>query len=236
VYYLAYGSNLSSSVFQGRRGVRPLSSTPVHVPSLNLCFNLAGIAYIEPCMANVYGPSWTQGLVGVVYEVTPEDYAKIWATEGGGSSYQDIVVPCYPLPPNSLSPTADPNTTPIKAHTLFASDPRMLRPTDPQPSRRYLDLLRTGAREHELPKPYVGYLDALRHYKPTTTRQKVGRVVWAAMWVPVVLAVFGLANLFKEKDGSSPGWMRKCQEMVFRVMWKCYDNGFKRVFGDGERT
>lgn len=42
-------------------------------------------------------PIWTKGLIGVVYEVTKEDYAKIVATEGGGASYHDILVPCFPL-------------------------------------------------------------------------------------------------------------------------------------------
>ena len=35
---------------------------------------------------------WKKGLVGVVYQVTASDYAHIIATEGGGSSYQDVPV------------------------------------------------------------------------------------------------------------------------------------------------
>ena len=52
VLYLAYGSNLSAETFKGNRGIRPLSAVNVHVPSLNLTFDLAGIPYIEPCFAN----------------------------------------------------------------------------------------------------------------------------------------------------------------------------------------
>ncbi|KAJ4366010.1 hypothetical protein N0V85_009233, partial [Neurospora sp. IMI 360204] len=40
----------------------------------------------------------TGGLIGVVYEVTAEDYATILATEGGGASYHEILVPCIQLP------------------------------------------------------------------------------------------------------------------------------------------
>ncbi|ROV88041.1 hypothetical protein VMCG_10406 [Cytospora schulzeri] len=41
-------------------------------------------------------PAWDMGLIGVVYEVTPEDYATIVKTEGGGSSYQDILYYAQP--------------------------------------------------------------------------------------------------------------------------------------------
>lgn len=53
ILYLAYGSNLDKGTFQGRRGIRPLSATVVTVPTLKLVFDLPGIAYSEPCFANV---------------------------------------------------------------------------------------------------------------------------------------------------------------------------------------
>ncbi|KAJ2905111.1 hypothetical protein MKZ38_006357 [Zalerion maritima] len=49
-------------------------------------------------------PKLPPALIGVVYEVTPSDYAKIVATEGGGASYAQIVVPCLPLPPSVTIP------------------------------------------------------------------------------------------------------------------------------------
>lgn len=65
---------------------------------------------------------WTKGLVGVVYEVTPEDYATIVATEGGGASYANILVPCFPLPPRMSVPEKPPIELPkpFFAHTLYA--------------------------------------------------------------------------------------------------------------------
>jgi hypothetical protein len=73
---------------------------------------------------NAHGdPEWDKGLIGVVYEVTPEDYATIIKTEGGGTSYQDILVPCIPLP-NKVGIPEDPPIPelprPFFAHTLFA--------------------------------------------------------------------------------------------------------------------
>ncbi|KAL8866135.1 MAG: hypothetical protein Q9198_009023, partial [Flavoplaca austrocitrina] len=46
--YLAYGSNLASSTFQGVRRVKPLAALNVVVPSLTLTFDLAGFPYSEP--------------------------------------------------------------------------------------------------------------------------------------------------------------------------------------------
>lgn len=75
-------------------------------------------------------PAWDMGLIGVVYEVTPEDYATIVKTEGGGTSYQDILCPCIPIPQKVGVPEKPPYPglpRPFLAHTLYA--PRI--PTKP---------------------------------------------------------------------------------------------------------
>lgn len=74
---------------------------------------------------NAHGdPVWDKGLIGVVYEVTLEDYATIVKTEGGGASYKDILVPCIPIP---TTPPGIPEKPPVPelprpflAHTLYA--------------------------------------------------------------------------------------------------------------------
>lgn len=52
LWYLAYGSNLNSNVFRGRRGIRPLDAKPVLAPGLQLVFDLPGVPYLEPRFAN----------------------------------------------------------------------------------------------------------------------------------------------------------------------------------------
>ena len=79
----------------------------------------------EKCPAQPGGPTWTKGLYGVVYEVTAEDYARIVATEGGGASYHEILVPCVPLPPSvrEREPESEKPLVPAPpflAHTLYA--------------------------------------------------------------------------------------------------------------------
>lgn len=164
VLYLAYGSNMAASTFQGRRGIKPLSAVPVSAPTLRLTFDLPGLPYREPCFANTAvrklpkvpkkpdipdipdvpdvplpvpqppstgpinppaettkstkaksrRPIWSGPLYGVVYEVTAEDYAQIIATEGGGASYQEVVVPCFAEQPRMGVPER-----PIQPPTAF---------------------------------------------------------------------------------------------------------------------
>ncbi|KAL8753239.1 MAG: hypothetical protein Q9199_005186 [Rusavskia elegans] len=269
--YLAYGSNLASSTFQGARGVKPLAALNVVVPSLVLIFDLAGFPYIEPCFANTAyrfttsdppapqnpsseektpllphysNPHWPKGLIGVVYEVTPHDYAHIIATEGGGASYHDVLVTCHPLPPTSSTVPQHPDTPPFKAHTLFAPNlpPKeggSYRRPDPgyaQASRRYLDLLITGAEEHGLPDEYREYLHELQPYTITMTGQRVGRFVLMVTWLPVLRAVFILSKMFSDEGGRSPRWVVRLLGAVVVGIWASYDLVMKPVFGDGERT
>ncbi|KAI9683314.1 MAG: hypothetical protein M1829_005384 [Trizodia sp. TS-e1964] len=267
--YLAYGSNLSASVFQGRRGIKPLSQTVVVVPELTLAFDLPGIPYVEPCFANVHYRSkpgtevvtetnallgdasdphnrnknrWQKGLVGVAYEVTEQDFARIVATEGGGASYQNIIVDCYPLAPGDSVPEV-PKARPFKAHTLHVppgsnSRGRAKRP-DPnyaQASPRYLKLLTSGAQEHDFPQEYRTFLSAIQPYIITQTRQKIGRWVFFAIWAPVIISLFALERLFADKQGRSPPWLVRYGGAIFVGVWTSYDLFFRRLFGDGERT
>ena len=276
--YLAYGSNLAAATFLGRRGIRPLSQVNVVVPELVMTFDLPGLPYTEPCFANsayrshkppataisdsekaallpdserakYSNPHWPKGLVGVVYEVTPSDFAHIIATEGGGASYQDVLVDCYVLPSSTTTVPAHPTTAPFKAHTLL--DPiappdqppprdggRFSRP-DPeyaQPSARYIKLITDGADEHGLPEEYKVYLHELQPYTITTNKQRLGRFVFMMTWYPLVMAMFQLARLFQDKNGLSPPWLVMLTGAVFRGVWISYDGFFKGLFGDGERT
>jgi hypothetical protein len=273
ILYLAYGSNLSAETFKGNRGIRPLSAVNVHVPSLSLTFDLAGIPYIEPCFANTqyrtpppstsseyHKDRWTKGLIGVVYEVTPEDYRTILATEGGGASYHDVIVPCYALPKGSKVVDTTPSGAPFMAHTLLSprdSDPAAYQNTnnsearngldkkggvtrpDPsyaQPSARYLKLITDGGEEHSLPAEYMAYLYNIRPYTITTRKQRLGQMLFLAVWMPIVMAVIGLSRLLSDEDGRVPGWWVAVMTVVFKGVWGSYDVVFKRVFGDGERT
>lgn len=196
---------------------------------------------------------WQKGLVGVVYEVTTADYAKIIATEGGGSSYTDIIVTCYELPPNSSTVPDSPDTTltlsSLKAHTLYCptfphghpalSHSGCVSRPDPnyaQATARYLNLIITGAEEHALPQEYIGYLRNIRPYTLTSRQQKLGRFVFMGVWLPVIIPAFYLNRLLSDKRGGTPWWLRVAVRGVSGLSWGSYDWIFRHVFGDGERT
>ncbi|KAF2098559.1 hypothetical protein NA57DRAFT_65976 [Rhizodiscina lignyota] len=278
VLYLAYGSNLAYETFQGSRGIKPLAQVNVLVPELRMTFDLPGIPYVEPCFANTalratpeaqdenqgfleksnvpgkedyHKDRWKKGLVGVVYEVTPSDYAHIIATEGGGAAYKDILVTCFPLEAGSSTVPEQPITAPFKAHTLFAPQTtppesgnlrvgnRLTRP-DPsyaQASARYLKLITDGGREHAFPAEYLEYLDDIRPYTITTRRQRIGEYAFLMLWGPFLLFMFALMERFQDKKtGKIPTWLASLQGAIFGAVWKSYDGYFKRMFGDGERT
>lgn len=282
ILYFAYGSNMCAKSFLGVRGVRPLSRINVCAPALDLVFNLPGVPYLEPCFANTairqvpakppvppvntttdddhhpIDPIWTKGVYGIVYEVTPSDWATIVATEGAGTSYQDLLVPCYPLPSSSsnANPPSTTGTKPFLAHTLYAppiSTPplnnwrdlwgRLTAPRGAvrkighaQPSLRYLNLLRTGAKEHSLPDEYQAYLNALRPYTVTTRRQRWGRILFLGFWAPLVMLMLVSGKIFADEKGRAPGWLARVMGVVVNAVWLSYDYVAKPIFGEGERT
>lgn len=275
VFYLAYGSNLCFETFQRKRGIRPLAQVNVLVPELVLTFDLPGLAYLEPCFANTkyrtpdpsppppsqyssatqlpskyHKTRWQKGLVGVVYEVTTADYAKIIATEGG---YNDILVTCYELPQNISTVPEPPDTIlalpSLKAHTLYCpllprGHPELshsgrasrLDPNYAQPSVRYLNLITTGADEHALPQDYIDYLRNIRPYILTSRRQRLGKLVFKGIWLPIIIPALYLNRLLADKRGRAPWWLRMALREVSRLSWGSYDWVFRHLFGDGERT
>ncbi|TFB00405.1 hypothetical protein CCMA1212_007776 [Trichoderma ghanense] len=284
VLYLAYGSNMSAETFLGKRRIRPLSQMNVSVPLLRLTFDLPGLPYREPCFANVGyrklpdpklpdplhppivppldprkpGLEWDGSLMGVVYEVTREDYRNIMRSEGGGSGYQEIAVPCIPLPPDvglPEKPVVPPLPKPFLAQTLYApyipldagagkkswwtrfvTGPHRPQPDYAQPSARYLKLLVDGAREHNLPQVYQDYLASMQPYTPTTLRQKIGQNVFLLVWAPMLMYFFTITTFLADERGKVPRWCANTISGLFGIMWYSYDKVFVHIFGDGERT
>jgi hypothetical protein len=263
ILYLAYGSNLSSRSFKGIRNIIPLSAVNAHVPSLTLNFDFPGIPYLEPCFANTaYSNStpaasqvnanarateqgkWQKGLLGVVYELAPNDYRTVLSTEGGGSSYKVIQVPCYALPVGTPDVDPEPRGDTFMVHTLLqprdtrSAIKRVQRPssTYAQPSARYINLLIDGAKEHGLPMEYIVYLFTLQPYAVTTSMQKIGKTLFLAIWQPIIAATFRLGKLLANDEGQAPVWWAGVLYWVAKSMWFTYDWFFLVVFGDGERT
>lgn len=257
VLYLGYGSNLSAETFRGKRNIKPISQINVVVPAIKLTFDLPGIPYTEPCFGNCayrepsssppnseksneyHKDHWSKGLVGVVYEVTLSDFRHIIATEGGGSGYQDVLVDCYTLSskPQDKVPST-PSGEAFKAHTLFA--PISIKHREhayAQPSPRYLKLITDGAAEHNLPYEYQDFLHQIRTYHVTSNKQRLGLFIFSMVWLPLFAFFFrGVSRIFLKPDGRYPEWFAKLTRAMFTACWASYDNFFRPLFGDGERT
>lgn len=194
---------------------------------------------------------WHKGLIGVVYEVTPEDYAHVIATEGGGASYHDILVECHPFDSSDpgQSVPQNPSTPSFKAHTLFApamepgEEPpkdggRFQRPDTSyaQASARYLKLLTDGAAECGLPYEYQNYLKSLHPFTVTTQKQRMGLFIFTSIWQPFIILIFALGRMFADEKGILPPWLKFLTTALFKSVWVSYDGFFKPLFGDGERS
>jgi hypothetical protein len=175
-------------------------------------------------------------LIGVVYEVTAEDYKHIIDTEG--PTYADVVVSCTALAtPKALlnrNEVSEQEGKPFKAHTLLAPPSAARRPPSgkpAEPSLRYLKLCRDGAAEHSLPDEWQAYLNGLQPYTITSFRQSVGKVVFIATFMPLILLLFGLRVFLKDSKMS-----KKFGSWAIKIGWKTYDKVFVPLFGEGERT
>lgn len=142
-WYFAYGSNMQSATFRGRRGIDPAEVRVGRVDGYALSFGLPigtgrrGVASVrrEP-------GAWVWG---VAYLLTPTQNRRLDATEGvGRGAYHRERVDVM-----------------LRDGGVLVADTLVGVVDDPErgPSVRYLSLLVEGAREHGLPPDYVRRLE-----------------------------------------------------------------------------
>ena len=148
IRYFAYGSNLATSVREGRRGLRPLSSAPGFVRDHRLAFNLPGMGPAEPAFASIQ-PEPGEECHGGLFELSLMDWSRLCASEGVPFAYRvaSVDVQCY-------------DGASVPAYTLIGNARAPFG--DLQPSARYLELIRDGARELGLTDAWQDRLASLR--------------------------------------------------------------------------
>lgn len=104
----------------------------------------------------------------------------------------------------------------------------------PQPSARYISLIRNGASDHDFPYEYRKYLDTISIYRVKSFKTETGRILFLLLWLPIVVFIFGLMATTKRKNGEMPKWLRRLQRMTFSAMWSTHDKYFSRIFGRGD--
>lgn len=141
VWYFAFGANMCSRVLSARH-VKPLSREPASLADYRLSFLEKGFPPFEPAFASIE-PSAGNTVHGVLLRLEPSAFALIDSTEAPGYQLLDVEV-------------VGQNSGRVRASAYASGRPvRGL-----VPSRRYLDLLCEGAREHGLPEGYVRRLEA----------------------------------------------------------------------------
>jgi len=187
---------MNRDVLCKRRQCNPIESLPARAKDWVLCFGLAAVPFLEPGMGTIVqrkqfkGNSFIENapdVVGVAHKLTLVDFSKILLTEGSPSTeHPDTDVAelenpnssagGYHLIPISIQPLSDsgePLGKPIMALTLTTTSPKRLKP-EALCSKRYLNLLITGAKLHSLPTAYVSWLESLDYFKPNWTKRIAG--------------------------------------------------------------
>ncbi|KAL8911348.1 MAG: hypothetical protein Q9171_003475 [Xanthocarpia ochracea] len=185
-WYFAYGSNMRSSVMQGR-GLTILAAEMVKIPSHQLSFDIFGMPYSEPAMASICLAGSQrrppeQGsnppVHGIAFLLSQADYVRLLVSEGAGTAYEDVE-----LDATSFYAVRGVDTT-IQVHTLVARYP-FRADFPPRPSARYMSLLIEGAAEHSLPMEYQEYLQRLPTFiKTESTRATMGASIFQFIWLP----------------------------------------------------
>lgn len=152
VWYFAFGSNMRKSVMD-RRGMQPLATETVVIPSHRLSFEVFGVPYSEPAMASItafgQGPRTSEPthppVQGVAYLLSPTDYAKLVISEGAGTGYVEVELDARPINSKAYGATAEGSRDGeeeesgdrLRVRTLMARFP--FRPdSPPRPSKRYM--------------------------------------------------------------------------------------------------
>ena len=170
VFYFAYGSNMSSSVFvHGMRGIKPQSSERAVLKGYRLAFSEPGYPIFEPAYANVEKDDAAH-CEGVLYRITPEEMDWLDHTEGG-RAYNIIHVPVEGVVSGTV--TAQTFTSKAVAHGLL-------------PSKRYIDILILGAEEHGLSEMWITMLKNQRYVDRTHLRHLrsivLAFIFWTRRW------------------------------------------------------
>ncbi len=148
VWYFAFGANMHDSAFRERRRMDPLEWRPGRIRGYRLRFNLEGRPRGRAAPANL-APDPNAEVWGVLYRITRADLLHLDSTEGvPGRRYRHLWVDAEDI-----------DERPLRAVTYIADG----KPTDGNPSLRYITLLREGARAHRLPQHYLRFLDRVEN-------------------------------------------------------------------------
>ncbi|KAI1120238.1 hypothetical protein F5Y10DRAFT_283460 [Nemania abortiva] len=241
LWYLAYGSNLSSKKFVRDRGIIPQDVKVVSVPGFTLAMDSAGFPYREPSFASIRPldlgayPKEIE-LLGTAYLVSPEQYTRIIASEGGGIAYREAQVEAKTIMQNSDKLNCNSTEENLSTRTLITT---LSRRPDPRPSERYLNLIIDGAAEANYPIQYQQHLRNLVSYQPPIKRyRRIGAAIFLSIWVPVIALMENVTRVSLrikgDKQGRAPDVIIWLVRTIMFIMWWDHDNIHAPIWGRGD--
>jgi Gamma-glutamyl cyclotransferase, AIG2-like len=161
--YFSYGSNCYVGTMTSLRRIQFVNSTAAVLPGYKLRFNIPGIPALEPSWACV--EKCTEDNVhGVLYTLTPQDFARLSFSEGVPFGYQWRVVDVVPYQGDgdtagriAMSSSSDCLS---QAYTLVSNNPWLPR-RDIPPSKAYRGLLIRGAKDFQMDRDYIDKLESI---------------------------------------------------------------------------
>eukprot|EP01041_Mallomonas_annulata_P006102 gene6102-12355_t len=162
LYYFGVGSNMLKSKVTNRgvngTKIEIQNITPGYAPKHRLAFNMRGFPPLEPAMGGIE-PCDESICHGALIELSPDDYQKLWVSEGGSQprpGYDEVIVEIFPYG----------STVPVKAIALRAGQHVRLN-RDLCPSKRYMSILLDGALELGLEPAYIEKLRSIPTANPS---------------------------------------------------------------------
>lgn len=228
VWVFAYGSNMNRDVLSGRRMIKPAESVPAKLPGYRLSFNQPGLPYREPGFATVEpAPAGhEQPVHGVAHRMTNTEWNYYKESEGAaGQSDQGYGI-------ISVQLLAYDGRV-LQAYTLQTQPKTIarLRGKDALPSKRYLNLLRKGAKEFALEQDYQDYLHGVQHYEPHGFGGRIGALITSIIGFGLLFPFFAAMRMYRKVRGlhsvNGGGGLARFQAMYFHVVfafsWKLHD-------------
>ena len=163
LFYFAYGANMSSEVFQRRRGLRPVSAEAARLEGWRLVFDEPGIRFVEPVFAGISRRA-DERVHGVLYRLSGAQLERLNRTEGAG--YELIHLPVDGEKSGAVEAWVYRSKTPCSGR---------------KPSKTYLQKLLRGAREHGLPAAYIDALRQVNTIHLPIVSFVVDKIVWLAL-------------------------------------------------------
>jgi hypothetical protein len=183
VWTFGFGSNMNVSLLQSKKGLTVFESSPAVVKEWRLSFALPGFSLVEPSWADAQPGTKDDEIHGVAVRIPLADYARLSKQE---ASYREALVTATTYDGSVLTVRLYTKSQPAAAD----SEPALPPAEDIPCSKRYLNVLVTGAREAGLDESYVQRLSERPTYVPSpeTLERRVAMLPSPESLPPITVA------------------------------------------------